>query len=214
MPVRKIYFFRAYVGSEGDGRPRNYDPGPPLRHINTLSFTNGGRYLEGDDDNAYACWPDRLRRPFHTRMGKIRRSDLPQVEREGDLQDLDIPRDSGLIEQAHFAFFDNNVVGMVFNFYGPRAGSFAHYLREKHAESSSMLRLDPFVKDRLVSPGSADFPFLDRPRVDRVENRWEVISYVDSQNRFGATLRSNFRCLVEHQGGDRWKLLDLQLTER
>lgn len=72
-----------------------------------------------------------------------------------------------------------------------------------------------FVRDQLVSPGSASFR-------NYFENDGEVIvtvngptytvrSSVDSENAFGASLRSDFVCVVDHVEGLRYRLVDLSI---
>ena len=61
------------------------------------------------------------------------------------------------------------------------------------------------VKDRLKSPGSAKFSGMDhRGDVDE----YTVTGSVDSQNSFGALIRSDFTCTVREQG-DNWHLVSL-----
>lgn len=73
-----------------------------------------------------------------------------------------------------------------------------------------------FVRDRLQSPSTADFPFLDHV-VSAVGNETFVVrSHVDAQNAFGATIRNNYVCRIQYSGGDdadqrNWNLIDLQL---
>jgi hypothetical protein len=51
------------------------------------------------------------------------------------------------------------------------------------------------VKDRLRSPGSADFPFDGVFNVTATgPSTYRQVSYVDSQNGFGALIRTNFVC--------------------
>ena len=80
-----------------------------------------------------------------------------------------------------------------------------------------------FVKRELKSPGSADFGGLmteyQRPAehvVELADNHYVVSGWVDSQNAFGAKVRSTFRVRL-HQlpGGDQWQLdAPVSLTER
>lgn len=79
-------------------------------------------------------------------------------------------------------------------------------------EAGAVTACQQFVEARLVSPGSADFPWGFE--ADNVGPRWEYVSYVDSENRFGAKLRTNFHCLVEHTGEGNYRLIDLQMAER
>jgi len=145
VPQRKIYFYRADVGADEGGRPLPFDIGPKLRQINGLPFNAAGRYLEEDDDTTLVCWVDRQAAPQKFRLGQVRRSGLPQVERAGALSDLPIPQDSGLAETIHIVVFDNNIVGSDFNFYGPRMSAVSRYLDEKancQVAFEALLRLD------------------------------------------------------------------------
>jgi hypothetical protein len=75
-----------------------------------------------------------------------------------------------------------------------------------------------FVKDRLKSPGTAEFPneFEDDGEVvtTNVGDVYTVQSHVDSQNTFGGVVQTAFTCEVRHVDGTQWKLVDLQLAER
>lgn len=50
------------------------------------------------------------------------------------------------------------------------------------------------VEDVLKSPSSADFPSMFSIDYDNFGDSWTVNGYVDAQNSFGASLRSDFRC--------------------
>lgn len=61
-----------------------------------------------------------------------RRSALPELEKDGELEPLNIPANSGLAEITHFIYFhDKKVLGVEFNFHGPRASSLVSYLLSK-----------------------------------------------------------------------------------
>lgn len=73
-----------------------------------------------------------------------------------------------------------------------------------------------FVRDRLRSPTSAEFRnyFEDDGEVSVIgtgEGPYVVRSSVDSQNAFGASLRSEFTCTVRHVGDGNWRLVNLSL---
>ena len=74
---------------------------------------------------------------------------------------------------------------------------------------------DDFVKDPLRSPSSADFGSGcgDVGRADGISsetgNTYNVGVVVDSENAFGAELRSEWLAVVVYLGGDRWRLEDL-----
>lgn len=73
------------------------------------------------------------------------------------------------------------------------------------------------MSQRLVSPSTAEFPFVSD--YDKVVNRLGddrvvVVGFVDSQNRFGATLRADFSCRMQFLGGDDWLVEKLDIFPR
>jgi len=72
------------------------------------------------------------------------------------------------------------------------------------------------MKDRLKSPTTAQFS-TDYRAGDLGDGRWQIVSSVDSQNSFGAMLRTKFSCHLQHLSGsamkmENWKI-ELILTE-
>lgn len=73
------------------------------------------------------------------------------------------------------------------------------------------------IKTKLISPSSAKFP-LGTQAADRSRHRYTLVSYVDSQNGFGAMVRTNFRCDLKYKGsGDTlsmqsWTVNGLEFT--
>lgn len=63
------------------------------------------------------------------------------------------------------------------------------------------------VKSTLKSPSSAVF---GEPYVIKTANTFEVGGYVDSQNSFGAMLRTTFTVVLS-KNGDQWKLVDFKI---
>lgn len=66
-----------------------------------------------------------------------------------------------------------------------------------------------FVKRALKAPATADFPSYSQDAVSQSGSRYTVVSYVDSQNSFGAMIRTQYICTVEPSGGDNWRLVSL-----
>ncbi len=56
------------------------------------------------------------------------------------------------------------------------------------------------IKSRLKSPTTADFPFLDFT-IWAWDTDIILKSYVDSQNGFGASVRTTFKCYFDYNGG-------------
>ncbi|NMG64887.1 hypothetical protein GPA19_08005 [Azoarcus indigens] len=77
-----------------------------------------------------------------------------------------------------------------------------------------------YVEDRLLAPKSADFPWgKDARGVWQMPDQVYVIkSYVDSQNAFGAMVRTNYRCEIKAAKGGSgdpgdWRLIKLDFEQ-
>lgn len=72
-----------------------------------------------------------------------------------------------------------------------------------------------YVKARLIAPASAKFANqFDESTVEEIRpGIWQINSFVDSQNSFGAMLRLNFVCTLEYSGDESYKLVSLTLDE-
>ena len=60
-----------------------------------------------------------------------------------------------------------------------------------------------FVKKKLKSPGTAEFPGTFE-KADHITElgykKYKIVSWVDSQNSFGATIRTKFSCIIKFDG--------------
>lgn len=74
-----------------------------------------------------------------------------------------------------------------------------------------------FVEDRLKSPGSAKFPGTADSAVvvdELAECVYQVTAYVDSENSFGAFLRTGYSARMMYMPEtDKWQALDVALFE-
>lgn len=75
-----------------------------------------------------------------------------------------------------------------------------------------------FIKDRLKSPATAKFRnfFEDDGEVSVSglgQGPYTVVSTVDSQNGFGALVRSSFTCTVTNTSGNSWRLDDMDFVD-
>jgi hypothetical protein len=82
--------------------------------------------------------------------------------------------------------------------------------------SMAYMQCKRLVGQALKAPSTANFPFLDRNISDLGNKTYEVKSYVDAKNSFGAEIRSNWTCKLQFSGGDpwnidSWKLLDIEI---
>ncbi len=150
---RKIYFYKADIGTDDSGLLLPFDPKPTLSIVNQLPFTEvGGRYLASNDDGAVCGWiDDHQGEKPRMRFGQIRRAGLPQIEQSGNLTDLDIAANAGLVEAIHVVFFPLNIVGVDFNFYGPRLSRLGNYLFAKCGEQAPCVTFHPLLRKDVVS---------------------------------------------------------------
>lgn len=76
----------------------------------------------------------------------------------------------------------------------------------------AFLACKQFVTKRLRAPATAKFTNSSEAVVNLVSGgEWAVASHVDSQNGFGAMIRSTFTCTVKPTGNDNWQLVDLKI---
>jgi hypothetical protein len=62
---------------------------------------------------------------------------------------------------------------------------------------------EDFVKQKLKSPSTAEFPGTfekDKHITELGNSQYQITSWVDSQNGFGAMLRSKFSCKIIFEG--------------
>ena len=78
------------------------------------------------------------------------------------------------------------------------------------------LESQSFVKKHLKSPSTAEFPYYNRVK-NNVKylgtNKYKIDSYVDSQNSFGATIRTNYSCTIIFIGNGQVQCKDLVFEE-
>ena len=87
--------------------------------------------------------------------------------------------------------------------------------REQDNSTMAYIMIEDFVKERLKSPKSADFPGVFDGRADHVtylgNQKYRITSYVDAQNSFGASIRNKFTGEIEQTSENQWRLLSLEI---
>lgn len=74
------------------------------------------------------------------------------------------------------------------------------------ADAERMCRED--VAGKLKAPSAATFGDVRSTISDDLDpDRWTVTGWVDAENNFGATIRSEWTCDATHRGGGRWRTL-------
>lgn len=190
---RKIHFFRARVGVEESGRPTPLDLAPLTRVRGPLRFSTSERYQDLGDGTVLGVWVDRQTGPGQLRVASIRRSGLPLVEQDGQLSALNIGARAGLYEAAHVCLFPNNIVGMEFNFYGPRVSRLANFLYLTNPGACPRFVLDPLLRQDVVSQ-------LRRLQALKVVDLQVRSSYASSLAQADESLGSAFQAAAEAGG--------------
>jgi len=66
-----------------------------------------------------------------------------------------------------------------------------------------------FVSEKLKAPSTAKFASENKSKISALGNEtWQVVSYVDAQNSFGAMIRTHFTTKVKYIGKENWRLED------
>ena len=81
--------------------------------------------------------------------------------------------------------------------------------------TSAFVMSQEFVTKKLKAPSTAKFPYTSDEGVNVVyqgECKHKILAYVDSQNSFGAMIRTKYYAEVQNKKGtDTWILLDIQM---
>lgn len=82
----------------------------------------------------------------------------------------------------------------------------------KNEKLGAAIMCQSFVENSLKSPQSAKFPLTASKAQYLGTNKYILSSYVDSQNSYGAMIRSNFDCIVyRNNENNNWELLQLNI---
>lgn len=148
--VRRINFYRVDAGTDDAGRSLPFDPIPGLTHIKSLTFVPPTRYRDVGGSVITCCWPDQIGPISKVRIGTVRRSGLPQLEKRGALSPVTSDPDTGIVDQTHVVFFKDSIAGVEFNFHGPRAGRFRDYYNEKCDGITPPIYFEPLFRSDVI----------------------------------------------------------------
>lgn len=70
---------------------------------------------------------------------------------------------------------------------------------------------EEFIEKRLKAPATADYT---DPETSKDGATYTVAGAVDSENGFGAKIRTRYVCVVRSDGDDMWTLVDLDLGDK
>jgi hypothetical protein len=179
--TRKIYFYKIYSGKNATGKTERYDIKCVLETIEKLDFNTPARYLKDEDGVDICCWIDSLSSPQKVRFCKIKRDDLPQIEHRGNLSPLSIPKESGLAECVHVMFFPENIVGVEYNYYGPRVPRINEYL---YVKSKDVCPQIPIFEQLLQPDVMQKLDNMQTVRRFRLKVRESLFSSTEQANEY------------------------------
>jgi hypothetical protein len=150
---RSIHFFRIDAGADDGGVPIVIDLRPALQKVDGLAFRDaaaGGRYVTSGDADQCA-WVDEIGEICKIRFANVRRNALPQAEADGELTDLLLADNAGICEVSHLSIFPDGIVGIEFNFYGPRPSRLAPYLRRSVGDDCPEFKLEALLRQDVAA---------------------------------------------------------------
>ncbi len=191
---REIRFFRVDIGPDDSGKPKSFSPTPVFEHIDKLKWTSKGNRYWDDKGKITGCWVHSAQMPCKVALGTIRRSDLPDLETQGELTPLEIPENSGLVERTHIVFLDDNIVGCDTNFYGPRITRLANYLAEKaNGVAPEWITFNPILRQDVYKQ-------LAKVKYLKLVNMRIMAPYAETIAKIDENLAEAFR--AAHRAGD------------
>ncbi|MFZ7133117.1 MAG: hypothetical protein ACOWWR_12225 [Eubacteriales bacterium] len=137
---RKVYFYRI-VAMNREQKLKFNDLVKAAEEINTLDWDTDERYMDIADGDCVCAWCDQIRPQIRMKLGIKRKNALPDIEDSGNLTPLNIADTAGLSELTHIVIFPSGIVGVEFNFYGPRIQRLKHYLEMKTGINSIDLQM-------------------------------------------------------------------------
>jgi hypothetical protein len=88
--------------------------------------------------------------------------------------------------------------------------------KTKDNKTMAYTMMQEFVKDYLISPGSAKFEWISEPdcKISKEGFEYYISSWVDSQNSFGAMLRTRFEGTIEQVDDKNWNIRALYMNDQ
>ena len=134
--LRNIHFYKLASSNVSDDR---YADKVDIQEIfNTLISIEtdmSNNFLSIDDEHDLAIWIVNEQFPFMLIFGKIRKKGFPRLVNGLKIRDLNLARNTGLVEMSHMIFWDNGIVGVEYNHYGPKVSKFEEYIKDKTSKS-------------------------------------------------------------------------------
>jgi len=163
-------------------------------------------------DSAQACIKCGCREFLPT--SKQWRAANPTTTTSGRATDDAAVLQAATVEKLRFLIFLAALVGIGYLAYWSLLGP-THKPPDVLGGQAAYSACVQFVTDSLETPATAVFPSRFGSDIQILDLRpvYHVASYVDAQNKFGATIRTRFTCVVSWSSQqDRWSLVDLNTS--
>lgn len=143
--TRTIHFYRIYTHVDEHGRLERFNAAETCETVAEIQGTDE-RYITDKNEIDTTCWLDEPNDNDRLVMATIKRKDFPLRERKtGERGTLEMLADEGLAEIAHVRLLPNNIIGVDYNHYGPRATRLRYFLQEKAPELYRHLKIKAIV---------------------------------------------------------------------
>lgn len=88
--------------------------------------------------------------------------------------------------------------------------------RENPDRVAAWVMAQEFINRKLKAPATADYGSQNPEEVVTKigDKAFRVVAWVDSENAFGAKIRTDFVCELHYAGNDKWELDRLDFVER
>lgn len=162
MPRRKIMFYRVEIGVQEAQELRVVSSQQEIEFVvsNAINFLNqlefnyeefNSRYHRmGNGNDIFIMIDSNVAGVVEGRLITSRRGALPSIESSGNLTELPLRDEEGLAEITHFIYFyRQKILGMEFNFYGPKSSNLTQYLQAKLPGVIDMFRITPVISNEI-----------------------------------------------------------------
>lgn len=147
---RKIHFFQYRLWKDAKVEQTREETRDFFKHIGTLDFAHGHRYLSLSDGESLSLLVDSVSPAIRAKIALRRTTGLPNKEKAGQEYELELGDGESLQECSHFILFPTGIMGFEFNFHAPRPSSLCKYL-EKIQNGVHKAVARPLVKNDFIA---------------------------------------------------------------
>ena len=206
---------------------RDEDTGEPLDHgfgrelataIQSLDSSKNEHLLDIDGGQFLSAYASLEWDVPALQFGRVRREDLPLVQRGRDVRGLSLAEDEGVLENSHILIFPGSVLGIEYNHFAPRAARLPWYVR-KMCPSLPSIQVGPLIRrdaheriQRMSYFTAVEFA-IGRPNLSRdTENSDDLMEILrEADGMFGG---ETYRITVGRTRGSRGRLTGRGFLER